>query len=68
MITAVRIRHADRVAPSICKKLSLTSPTRGGSSNGIVRSRIQAMEFSLALVFSCYLRVFSLFLMLITFH
>jgi hypothetical protein len=47
--TAVRIRHADHVAPSICKKLAITSPTRGGRSVGIVRSRTQTMEFSLVL-------------------
>jgi hypothetical protein len=29
------------------KKLALTSPTRGGRSVGIVRSRTKAMEFSL---------------------
>jgi hypothetical protein len=28
------------------QKLALTSPTRGGSSSGIVRSRTQATEFS----------------------
>jgi hypothetical protein len=37
--TAVGIRHADHVAPSIRKKLALTSPTSGGRSVGIVRSR-----------------------------
>jgi hypothetical protein len=45
--TAVGNRHADHVAPSIRKKLAITSPTSGGRSIGIVRSRIQAMEFSL---------------------
>jgi hypothetical protein len=34
------------------KKLALTSPTSGGRSVGIVRSRTQATEFSLALVLS----------------
>jgi hypothetical protein len=43
--TAVRIRHADHVAPSIRKKLAITSPTSGGRSGGIVRSRTQTMEF-----------------------
>jgi hypothetical protein len=42
---AVGIRHADNVAPSIRKKLSLTSLTSGGRSVGIVRLRTQAMEF-----------------------
>jgi hypothetical protein len=44
--TAVGIRHADHVAPSIRKRLALTSPTKGGRSVGIVRSRTQATEFS----------------------
>jgi hypothetical protein len=43
--TAVGIRHSDHVAPSICKKLAITSPTGGGSSVGIVRSRTQTVEF-----------------------
>jgi hypothetical protein len=42
--TAVGIRHADHVAPSICKKLALTSPTRGGSSVGIVCSQTKPTE------------------------
>jgi hypothetical protein len=45
--TAVGIRHADHVAPSIRKKLAITSPISGGHSVGIVRSRTQTMEFSL---------------------
>jgi hypothetical protein len=45
--TAVGIRHADHVAPSISKKLALTSPTSGSRSVGIVRSRTQATEFGL---------------------
>jgi hypothetical protein len=49
-ITAVGIRHADHMAPSICKKLALTSPTSGGRSIGIVRSRTLATEFSFSLV------------------
>jgi hypothetical protein len=47
--TAVGIRHADHVAPSILKKLAITLPTSGGRSVGIVRSRTQTMEFSLVL-------------------
>jgi hypothetical protein len=43
--TAIGIRHADHVAPSIRKKLAITSPTSGGRSVGIVRSGTQAMEF-----------------------
>jgi hypothetical protein len=45
--TAVGIRHADHVAPSIRKKLELTSPTSGGRSVGIVRWRTEATEFVL---------------------
>jgi hypothetical protein len=45
--TATGINHADHVAPSIRKKLAITSPTSGGRSVGIVRSRTQTMEFSL---------------------
>jgi hypothetical protein len=45
--TAVGIRHADHVAPSIRKKLAITSPASGGRSVGIIRSRTQTMEFSL---------------------
>jgi hypothetical protein len=41
----VGIRHADDMAPSSRKKLALTSPTSGGRSVGIVRLRIEAMEF-----------------------
>jgi hypothetical protein len=43
--TAVEIRHADHVAPSIRKELALTSLTNGGRSVDIVRSRTQATEF-----------------------
>jgi hypothetical protein len=42
--TAVGIRQAGHVAPSIHKKLTITSPTSGGRSVGIVRSRTQTME------------------------
>jgi hypothetical protein len=44
--TVVGIRHADHVAPSILKKLAITSSTSGGRSVGIVRSRTETMEFS----------------------
>jgi hypothetical protein len=44
--TAVGIRHAHQVAPSIRNSChSLTSPTSGGLSVAIVRSRTQATEF-----------------------
>jgi hypothetical protein len=42
---AVGILQADHVAPSIPKKLALTSLTSGGRSFGIVRLRTEAMEF-----------------------
>jgi hypothetical protein len=40
----VGIRRADHVAPSIHKRLALTSPSSGGRSFGIVRSQTQATE------------------------
>jgi hypothetical protein len=43
--TAVGIRHADHVAPSMRKMLALTSLTSGGRSVGIVRLRPEATEF-----------------------
>ena len=43
-------RCADHVTPLYPQKLALTSPTGGGRSVGIVRSRTKATEFSLVLV------------------
>jgi hypothetical protein len=43
--TAVGIRRADHMTPSIRQMLALTSPTSGGLSVGIARSRTQATEF-----------------------
>ena len=43
------IRCADHVTPLYPQKLALTSPTDGGRSVGIVRSRTKATEFSLGL-------------------
>jgi hypothetical protein len=43
--TAAGIRHADHVAPSNPQKLTLTSPTIGSRSVGIVRSRTKATDF-----------------------
>jgi hypothetical protein len=44
---AVGIRHADHLAPTLYShKLALTSPTSGGRSVGIARSRTQATELS----------------------
>ena len=45
------IRYADHVTPLYPQKLALTSPTGGGRSVGIVRSRTKATEFSFSL---CY--------------
>ena len=42
---AVWIRCADHVTPLYPQKLALTSPTGGGRSVGIVRSRNKATEF-----------------------
>jgi hypothetical protein len=43
-IMAVGIHHTDHVAPSIRKKLAIATPTSGGRSVGIVRSRTQTIE------------------------
>ena len=44
-LTAVGTRYADQVTPLYPQKLALTSPTDGGRSVGIVRSRTKATEF-----------------------
>ena len=44
-LTAVGTRCADHVTPLYPQKLALTSPTGGGCSVGIVRSRTKATEF-----------------------
>ena len=46
-LTAVGIRCANHVTPLYPQKLALTSPTGGGRSVDIVRSRTKATEFSL---------------------
>jgi len=51
-LTAVGTRCADHVTPLYPQKLALTSPTGGGRSVGIVRSRTKATEFSLVLLAS----------------
>jgi len=48
-LTAVGTRCADHVTPLYPQKLALTSPTGGGRSVGIVRSRTKATEFSFSL-------------------
>ena len=45
--------YADHVTPLYPQKLALTSPTGGGRSVGIVRSRTKATEFSFSLVNLC---------------
>ena len=45
-LTAVGIRCADHVTPLYLQKLALTSPTGGGRSVGIVRSRTKATEIT----------------------
>ena len=47
LLTAVGTRCADHVTPLYPQQLALTSPTGGGRSVGIVRSRTKATEFSL---------------------
>jgi hypothetical protein len=56
--TAVGIRHADRMVPSIRIKLALTSSTRGGCSVGIVLLRTQATEIFIYIIFSNNLFMF----------
>ena len=48
-VAALRIRCADHVTPLYPQKLALTSPTGGGRSVGVVRSRTKATEFFLCL-------------------
>jgi len=48
-LTAVGTRCANYVTPLYPQKLALTSPTGGGRSVGMVRSRTKATEFSLVL-------------------
>jgi hypothetical protein len=48
-----RNSHADHVAPSNPQKLALASPTCGGRSVSIVRSRTQAMDKKLSSGSNC---------------
>jgi hypothetical protein len=50
-ITAVGIRRADNATPLYPQKLALNSPTSGGLSVGVVRSRTKATELILLLFF-----------------
>jgi hypothetical protein len=58
----VGIRCADHVTLLYPQKLALTSPTGGGRSVGIVRSRTQATEFSLVLTLKCSVGRYTFFL------
>jgi hypothetical protein len=49
----VGIRCADHTTPLYQQDLALTSPTSGGHSVGIVRSRTKAKDFVLIFLF-CY--------------
>jgi hypothetical protein len=55
--TAVRIRNVDYVAPSIHKTLKLTSPTSGGRSVDIVRSRTETTELIFFLLETYYEKI-----------
>ena len=50
-------RYADHLTPLYPQKLALTSPTGGGRSVGIVRSRTKATEFSFLVLVLLKLRV-----------
>jgi hypothetical protein len=45
--TAMGIHCADHATPFYPQKFALTSPTSGGRSVGIVRSRTQATQYSI---------------------
>jgi hypothetical protein len=49
-ITAVGILRADHATPLYPQKLSLTSPTSGGRSVGIVRSRTKFTELRVLVI------------------
>ena len=48
------IRCADHVTPLYPQKLALTSPTGGGRSVGIIRSRTKATEFSFSFKYTIH--------------
>jgi len=52
-LKAVGTRCADHVTPLYPQKLALTSPTGGGRSVGIVRSRTKATEFYILCAMRC---------------
>jgi hypothetical protein len=57
-ITAVGIRRADHSTPLYQQKLALPSPTSGGRSVGIVRSRTKVTEL---LFVAYFINCFSIF-------
>jgi hypothetical protein len=59
--TVVGIRHADHVALFILKKLTITSPTSGGRSVGIVLSQTKDTEFVSLLIHYFVSNLFNLF-------
>jgi hypothetical protein len=59
--TALGIRCADHVTPLCPKKLSLTSPTSGVRSVGMVHSRTQATEFVRTLLCDRFLNLYNLY-------
>jgi hypothetical protein len=67
-ITAVGIRRTDHATPLYAQKLALTSPTSGGRSVGMVRSRTKTTQlldffsFLSQLFFSCLVFYFLFFL------
>jgi hypothetical protein len=52
---AVGIRHAEYATRLYQQKLALTSPTSGGRSVGVVRSRTKATEFIKFILLPCHL-------------
>ena len=49
LLRCISYIYADHVTPLYPQKLALTSPTGGGRSVGIVRSRTKATEFSFSI-------------------
>ena len=57
-------RCADHVTPLYTQKLALTSPTGGGRSVGIVRSRTKATEFSWSFMLFFYELMYAVYWLL----
>ena len=54
-------RCANHVTPLYPQKLVLTSPTGGGRSVSMVRSRTKATEFSLVYISQVFIKIFIIF-------